>query len=189
MREQSRERELVRAAQAGDESAVEVLYRDHYNTIYRYVLLRVGNREEAEDITSRVFLGMVRGLARFRWKDKPFVAWLYGIAQKQVAYHFRSASGREADVNPGAVEEAIADTVGPDASAAQREERLRLVGAMRMLPESQREVLLLRYVLGFPIADTAAAVGRSEGAVKQVQQRGLATLREVMSEETGGNPP
>jgi len=132
-----------------------------------------------------VFLGMVRGLPRFRWKEKPFIAWLYGIAQKQVAHHFRSASGRQAELDPGAVEEAIADTAGPDATVGQKEERLRLMVAMRMLPESQREVLMLRYVLGFPIAETAAAVGRSEGAVKQVQQRGLATLRDVMSEGAG----
>ena len=83
------EMRLVLAAQSGDGSAVEALYKTHYATIYRYVLHRVGSATAAEDVSSQVFLGMVRNLPRYKHKGKPFLAWLYGIAQKQVAMYSR----------------------------------------------------------------------------------------------------
>lgn len=171
---------LVHAARRGEEWAVEALYRTHYDTIYKYVLYRVGSPNAAEDVVSKVFLGMVRSLPRFEWQGRPFVAWLYGIAQKQVAHHFRAEAASPLAVELAAAESMAADTLGPEATVEDRERRVRLSRALRMLPESQREVVLLRHVLQFSLAETAAATGRSEGAVKQLQLRGLATLKEVL---------
>lgn len=175
------ERRIVEAARDGDESAIEALYRTYYSTIYRYAFFRVGSATTAEDVTSQVFLGMVRHLPRFAWKDKPFVAWLYAIAQKQVAQHHRSAGRAMPLVGLDEAEDLIADTAGPEATAQERERRLQLAGALRMLPESQREVVLLRHVLSLSLAETAAVVGKSEGAIKQLQVRGLATLKEILA--------
>ena len=91
-RDRRREQRLVEAACRGEESAIEALYRTHYDAIYRYVLLRLGSPSAAEDVTSQVFLGMVRGLGRYSDEGKPFVAWLYGIAQKQIAFFLRGQS-------------------------------------------------------------------------------------------------
>ena len=176
----AQESALVDAARRGEEWAVEALYRTHYDTIYKYVLYRVGSLNAAEDVVSRVFLGMVRGLPRFEWQGRPFVAWLYGIAQKQVAHHFRAEATSPLAVELAAAENMVADTLGPDASVMDRERRVRLSQALRMLPDSQREVVLLRHVLQFSLAETAAATGRSEGAIKQLQLRGLATLKDVL---------
>lgn len=174
------EHQLVEHARTGDEGAIEALYRTYYPVVYRYALFRVGSATAAEDVTSQVFLGMVRHLPRFSWKGKPFVAWLYAIAQKQVAQHHRSAGRSAPTVGLEQAEELIADTAGPDATVHERERRLRLAGALRMLPESQREVVLLRYVLSLSLAETAAAVDKSEGAIKQLQLRGLATLKDIL---------
>jgi RNA polymerase sigma-70 factor (ECF subfamily) len=176
----AQEHRLVESARTGDEGAIEALYRTYYPVVYRYTLFRVGSATVAEDVTSQVFLGMVRHLPRFSWKGKPFVAWLYSIAQKQVAHHHRSTGRAARTVGLEQAEDLIADTAGPEATAQERERRLRLARALRMLPESQREVVLLRHVLSLSLAETAAAVDKTEGAVKQLQLRGLATLKDIL---------
>ncbi len=175
------ERRLVEAAQKGDEGAIEDLYRAYHPTIYRYTLFRSGSAGAADDITSQVFLGMVRGLPRFRWQGKPFLAWLYAIAQKQVAYHHRTLARDGSMVGLESAGHLPADPPDPHEGLADRERRRELARALRMLPDMQREVVLLRYILSLSLAETAAAVDKSEGAVKQLQQRGLATLRDVMT--------
>lgn len=168
------------AACKGQQSAIEALYRTHYDTIYRYVLLRIGSPSAAEDVTSQVFLGMVRGLGRYRDEGKPFVAWLYAMARKQVAFFQRGMSRTPAQVDLDAADQLIAQTAGPHATAEERETRVALANALTKLPEGQREVILLRYILSMSLADTAAAIGRTEGAVKQLQLRGLETLRKIL---------
>lgn len=182
-RDRRRERRLVDAACRGQQSAIEALYRTHYDTIYRYVLLRIGSPSAAEDVTSQVFLGMIRGLDRYRDEGKPFLAWLYAMARKQVAFFQRGMSRAPAQVDLEAADQLIAQTAGPHATAEERETRVALANALTKLPEGQREVILLRYVLSMSLADTAAAVGRTEGAVKQLQLRGLETLRKVLGRE------
>jgi RNA polymerase sigma-70 factor (ECF subfamily) len=174
------EQALVKAAQAGDEQALETLYRAHYDVVYRYVLYRVGVVTVAEDVTSQVFLGMVRNLPGFRWRGKPFIAWLYAIAQKQIAFHLRTVSRRGEAVDLDAVGDLVADATTPHASAVERERRTSLVRALGRLPDTQREVVLLRFVLSLSLAETAASLGKSEGAVKQLQLRGLSAMREIL---------
>jgi RNA polymerase sigma-70 factor (ECF subfamily) len=178
-----RERRLVEAACRGEESAIEALYRTHFDTIYRYVMIRLGSPSAAEDVVSQVFLGMVRGLGRYRDEGKPFVAWLYGIAQKQIAFFQRSQSRSPNPVDLDAAAELVADGAGPHATAEQRELRTAVAGALGKVPEGQREVIMLRYVLSLSLAETAAVVGRTEGAVKQLQLRGLATLKSILGRE------
>lgn len=185
-RERRREQRLVEAACRGEESAIEALYRAHFDTIYRYVFLRLGSPTAAEDVTSQVFLGMVKGLRRYQDQGKPFVAWLYGIAQKQVAFFQRGQGRAPNPVDLDAATELVAESAGPDATAEQREARVAIARALSKVPDGQREVIMLRYILALSVADTAAVVGRSEGAVKQLQLRGLATLRDILGQEGRG---
>lgn len=175
-----RERRLVEHARQGDESAIEALYRQYYDHIYRYVFYRVGSPAAAEDLSSQVFLAMVRGLPRFEWQGRPFVAWLYAIAQKQVAYYLRRHA-RQNDVDLEQAAGLVADTAGPEAGVEEREQRVALARALAQLPETQREVIIMRYVMSLSLAETAAALNRSEGAVKQLQLRGLASLRGILT--------
>ena len=178
-----RERRLVEAACRGENSAIEALYRTHFDAIYRYVLLRLGSPSAAEDVTSQVFLGMVRGLGHYRDEGKPFVAWLYGIAQKQIAFFQRRQGRAPSPVDLGAAAELVANSAGPHATAEQRELRVSIVQALSKVPDGQREVILLRYIMSLSVAETAAIVGRTEGAVKQLQLRGLATLKTILGSE------
>ena len=174
------ERRLVEAACRGEESAIEALYRTHFDTIYRYVLLRLGSASAAEDVSSQVFLGMVRGLGRYHDEGKPFIAWLYGIAQKQIAFFQRGQSRSPSAVDLEAAAELIAGGAGPHASAEQRELRAAVARALSKVPDGQREVIMLRYLLSLSVAETAAVVGRTEGAVKQLQLRAVASLARAM---------
>ncbi|NLO28062.1 MAG: sigma-70 family RNA polymerase sigma factor [Actinobacteria bacterium] len=181
-RERRREQRLVEAACRGEESAVEALYRTHFDTIYRYVLLRLGSTAAAEDVTSQVFLGMIKGLGRYQDQGRPFVAWLYGIAQRQIAFFQRSQGRAPTPVDLDAATELVADSAGPDATAEERELRVAVARALGKVPKGQREVIMLRYVLSLSVAETAALVGRTEGAVKQLQLRGLATMKNILGQ-------
>ena len=173
------ERRLVERARQGDEAALESLYRSHYDRIYRYCYYRLGSAEAAEDATAQVFLGMVRALPRFEWRGKPFVAWLYGIARKQAALWERES--RRADPPSTADSPALPGDGGPpEALLEQQEQRVVLIQALGELPDTQREVIVLRYGLSLSLEETAAALGRSAGAVKQLQLRALAALRAVL---------
>jgi RNA polymerase sigma-70 factor, ECF subfamily len=182
-RERRREQRLVEAACRGEESAIEALYRTHFDAIYRYVLFRVGSPASAEDVTSQVFLGMLRGLGRYRDEGKPFVAWLYGIAQKQIAFFLRGQSRAPNSVDLDAAAELAAHSAGPHATAEQRELRVAIAQALSKVPDGQREVIMLRYILSLSVAETAAVVERTEGAVKQLQLRGLATLKTILGRD------
>jgi RNA polymerase sigma-70 factor, ECF subfamily len=180
------ERRAVEAALRGEKSAVEALYRTHYDTIYRYVLFRIGSASAAEDVTSQVFLGMVRGLSRYRDEGKPFVAWLYGIAQKQVAFFLRTQARVPTLSDLDHVAELVAEGVDPHASMEERELRVVVARALSKVPDGQREVLMLRYVVSLSLAETAEVIGRSEGAVKQLQLRGLASLKSIVGDRVTG---
>ena len=182
-RERRREHRLVEAACRGEESAIEALYRSHFDTVFRYVLLRLGSPAAAEDVTSQVFLGMIKGLGRYQDQGRPFVAWLYGIAQKQIAFFLRGQSRAASPVDLDTAAELVAQSAGPHATAEQRETRVAIARALGKVPDGQREVIMLRYILSLSVAETAAIVGRTEGAVKQLQLRGLATLKTILGQE------
>ena len=176
----NRERALVRRACRGESSAVEALYRTYYEPIFRYVFLRLRSTVATEDVTHQVFLGMCQGLSRYRDGGKPFVAWLYGIAKKQVACYQKSLRKATCLVQFESGQELIADTAGPHATFEKRERRLAIADALRLIPDQQRETLILRYVLSFSLAETAVTLRRTEGAVKQLQLRGLSSLRSAL---------
>jgi len=152
------------------------LYDAHFDRVYAYIARRVRDRVDAEDLTSEVFHQALAGLPRFEWRGAPFSAWLFKIAANAIADHARSTS-REPRV-------ADADWV-VDSGLDQIEFRARLFRAVRQLPEDQRRVIQMRFAEEKSIQETARAMGRSEGAVKQLQFRGLETLRARMGITNG----
>ena len=89
------EQSLVRRAQAQDRDAFAELYEAYFDKIYRYIVLKIGDRTEAEDMTQQVFLKALKSLSTYKWKDVPFSAWLYRIAHNQVVDHFRKSSRQQ----------------------------------------------------------------------------------------------
>jgi len=143
------------------------LYEQNFARVYAYIARRVGNRQHAEDLTADVFREALAGLGNFEWRGAPFVAWLLRIASRAVADHYRR-SGRESG-NP------VADAEQHDPQEVER--HVILFQLVDRLPEAQARVIRLRFVEQKSIREIAAILGRSEGAVKQLQLRAIEHLR------------
>jgi len=174
---QAEERLLIEAAQK-DPARFGELYEIHFELVYAYIARRVRDRDAAEDLTSEVFHQALANLGRFEWRGAPFAAWLVRIAANAIADRWKR--GARDRGNP-AREEAASAEESPD-RAAERAAMFRLVAT---LPEDQRRVVYARFVTQRSIREIAQALGRSEGAVKQLQFRALQNLRTRMSERHG----
>jgi RNA polymerase sigma-70 factor, ECF subfamily len=163
------ERTLIVAAQA-DPARFEQLYDRYVQRVYGFVSRRVGNRTTAEDITSAVFEQALAGLPKFEWRGVPFAAWLIRIAANALADHWRRAAREVGDAAE------MPDAIEMDAI----EQRAILFQLVERLPELQRRVIELRFGEEKSIRDVAAALERSEGAVKQLQLRALENLRKEL---------
>jgi RNA polymerase sigma-70 factor (ECF subfamily) len=170
------ERVLVEAAQT-DPARFGDLYEIHFERIYAFIARRVRDRATAEDLTSDVFHKALANLGNYEWRGAPFAAWLIRIAANAVADQFKRAA-REI---PGA-EDLAESGAGPDQESI--EDRARLFQLVTRLPDDQRRVIYQRFVEQRSIREIALQLGRSEGAVKQLQFRGLQNLRARME---GGN--
>lgn len=156
----------MRIAAAQDEPArFAELYEQNFDRIYAFFAHRVVSRQEAEDLTSEVFHQALASLRNFKWQGAPFISWLYGIAAHLLSAHRRRLG------NSRPLEEDLSDS-GPDI------ERSVLLGKLvDALPEDQRHVIQRRFIDQRSIREIAHEMGRSEGAIKQLQLRALQTLR------------
>jgi RNA polymerase sigma-70 factor (ECF subfamily) len=159
------ERKLVEAAQADPARFLE-LYDRYFHRVWVYVIRRTGQRAEAEDITSEVFRRALENLRGYESRGVPFAAWLLRIAANLLADRFQRAGRESPDPPPESAE--------PDAGLERRAMLFQLVDR---LPEAQRRVIELRYVEGRSLVEAAAELGKTEGAVKQLQRRALEQLR------------
>jgi RNA polymerase sigma-70 factor (ECF subfamily) len=169
------ERSLIEAAQADPARFVE-LYERHFHRVYAYVARRASSRAEAEDVTSEVFAQALTHLRKYEWRGVPFVAWLFRIAANALADRWRQASRDSHDPPPDV----------PDAREAEEIERRAMVFQLvDRLPDVQRQVIHMRFVEQQSIREIAAALERSEGAVKQLQWRALEKLRQHLEGRDG----
>ncbi len=174
--------DIVRRAQAGDQSAFAELYEMHYDQIFRYISFKCGNRLEAEDLTGEVFLKMLESIHKFKFQGFPFTSWLYRIAHNLVVDNFRR-KGRKPTVP---LDKVLNFSGGADSDMENQVQlswsMREVVEAMDNLTDLQREVITLRFVAGLSIAETANAVGRKENAVKALQHAGIRKLRHVLAQ-------
>jgi RNA polymerase sigma-70 factor (ECF subfamily) len=177
--EQADERLLVEAAQK-DPARFADLYEINFERVYAFVARRVGDRDAAEDLTSEVFHKALANLPRFEWRGVPFAVWLLRIAANAITDR-ASRSGRELAMDDPPEMEARA---GVDFEEVER--RARLFGLVGELPADQRRVIAMRFAEEKSIREIAQALGRTDGAVKQLQFRGLSTLRAQIKT---GKPP
>lgn len=174
------ERLLIEAAQK-DPGRFGELYENNFDRVYAFIARRLRDRNEAEDLTSEVFHHALAGLPRFEWRGVPFSAWLLKIASNAIIDRAKRAAKEQgipntldlpADVNPQEIDDEI-------------EQRVRLFQLVDRLPADQRRVIGMRFAEEKSIREIAIALGRSEGAVKQLQFRALQNLRERLSDESG----
>jgi len=164
----------IEAAQQ-DPGRFAELYERNFHAVYAYVARRVHDRSEAQDLTAHVFQQALANIGKFKWRGAPFVTWLYRIAANAIADQARKKSREAADT------EATSNTV-VDPDLEQVERRAQLFRAVESLPEDQRKVILLRFGEEKSIREIANDLNRSEGAVKQLQFRGLENLRARLRE-------
>ena len=165
------DRLLIEAAQADPARFLEI-YERYVDRIYAFVSRRTGNRAAAEDITSQVFEQALGAVGRFEWRGLPVSAWLFRIASNALADHWRELS-RTSDEPPPEV---------PDPHELEEiERRIALNQEVERLPDLQQQVIRMRFVEEKSIHEVAAALDRSEGAVKQLQLRALEKLRKSMA--------
>jgi RNA polymerase sigma-70 factor (ECF subfamily) len=174
------QRKVIEAAQSGDLDALGSLYDSHINQVYRYTLARLGNVHDAEDVAEEIFLKMLAGLPGYEWRKVPFAAWLMRIARNEVVSFLRRNGKRAQDTE---LPEELIDHRNND-PAEETEKILALEDlrkAVALLPEAQREVIILRFAAGLSVADTARALSKNENNVKVLQHKGMQRLQVLMT--------
>lgn len=171
--------ELISRAKNGDAVVIGALYERFRLSIFRYLYYRLGDQQMAEDLTSEVFLRMIRSLPGLNPKSVSFQAWLFRIARNLAIDHYRKMSIRD---HVQLDEDVISRDEDIDTSLDKNLTSERLRRALSRLNPDQRDVIVLRFVADMPITQVAQALHKSEDSVKGLQRRGLSTLRQILAE-------
>ena len=174
-------RKLVERAQRGERAAIEELYLIHFDRIYSYLHVSVGNRHDAEDLTTQTFLKMLESIGRFRWQSAPFSAWLFRIAHNLAMDHFRAR--RRWQPEEEVPEPAGSEEPSAELQAMQSIGRQSMLELIQDLSPEQQQVLTLKFVFNFANADVATILEKTEGAIKSLQHRALASLQKQIAQQ------
>ncbi|WP_374706994.1 ECF subfamily RNA polymerase sigma factor, BldN family [Catellatospora sp. TT07R-123] len=176
---------LVERAQQGEAEAFGLIYDRYVDTVFRFIYFRVGNRPLAEDLTSDTFLRALKRIGSFTWQGRDLGAWLVTIARNLVADHFKSGRYR-LEVTTGDVLDADREDRGPEGSpetaVVDHITNVALLTAVKQLNPEQQECIVLRFLQGFSVAETAQAMGKNEGAIKALQYRAVRALARLLPE-------
>jgi RNA polymerase sigma-70 factor (ECF subfamily) len=171
--------DLIQRAQKGDTESISWLFEHFQPGIFRYLYYRIGDRQTAEDLTSEVFVRMLRSLPGFQIQTGFFQSWLFRIARNLAVDFFRQSGFSEE-----LTEDFPDSQTLPEAALEQSLTHTELLKALATLKSEQSDVIILRFVLGQPIAQVAQVLGKSEDAIKGLQRRSLLALREALSNES-----
>jgi RNA polymerase sigma-70 factor, ECF subfamily len=172
---------LVARAQAGDAAAFGELYDRYVDLVHRYVYYRVGSRALAEDLTSETFLRALRRISSFTWQGRDIGAWFVTIARNLIADHYKSGRFR-LEVQVADMLDADRAEDGPEDAVLDALTSRTLLEAVRRLGPEQQECIVLRFLQGLSVAETALAMGKNEGAIKALQYRAVRTLGRLLPE-------
>jgi|WetSurMetagenome_2_1015567.scaffolds.fasta_scaffold238072_1 RNA polymerase sigma-70 factor, ECF subfamily len=170
---------LVSRAQSGQIEAFGKLYEEYLDLVYRYVYLRTGQTEQAEDITQGVFIRAFESIENYRQLGKPFLGWLMRIAHNLIVDHYRWEKRHHTVPLP---EGSLVSTRDPVITAEQNYELAEVKKAMTKLSAGQNEVFSLRFIAGLSVSEAAEITGNSVGAVKTLQHEAVVRLRKLMKE-------
>lgn len=174
--------ELVGAAQGGDTAAFGLLYDRYVDMVFRYVLFRVGDRELAEDVTSETFLRALRRITSVSYQGRDVGAWFVTIARNLVLDHVKSSRFR-LEITTSEIRDSERTEAGPEQQVMSKVTREALLVCVQQLGEDQRECIVLRFLQGLSVAETAHIMNRNEGAVKALQHRAVRRLAQLLPSE------
>jgi RNA polymerase sigma-70 factor, ECF subfamily len=175
------EEELLAAAMQYSEAALGELYDRYEAKIFSYIFRRTGDRPMAEDLTAQVFLRMLESIRDRKAWHSSFSGWLYRIAHNLVIDHYRRRE-RQSSIDLEEAPPMVSDLEDPVETAEMNIDAERLRAAIRRLTDEQAEVVSLRFLEGYSIAEAAKMTNRTEGAVKALQYRAVTTLRALLYE-------
>jgi RNA polymerase sigma-70 factor (ECF subfamily) len=174
---------LVERAQAGDSEAFGELYDRYVDLVYRYIYYRVGTAQLAEDLTSETFLRALRRISTFTWQGRDVGAWFVTIARNLIADHYKSGRYRLEMTTDDIVEtgsKLVED--GPENAVLEAMQNKVLLEAVKQLNAEQQECIVLRFLQGLSVAETAQAMGKNDGAIKALQYRAIRSLGRLLPE-------
>lgn len=186
------EKSLIKRARRRDEAAISELYHRNVDSIYRYMVHRLGDVATAEDLTAEVFLRALESIESYTDTGFPFSAWLFKIARARVIDHWRHQR-RHPQVE---LDEAMPDEPGgaslpsggpfpndrPNGGLESREANAKLNRALRLLSDEQQQVIVLKFYIGLSANEIAHIMNKTEGAIKALQHRGLAALGRIVEQ-------
>ncbi len=177
---------LVQRAQAGGQDAAEAfgeLYDRYVDQVFRYVVYRVPSRQLAEDLTSETFLRALRRIGTFTWQGRDVGAWFTTIARNLIADHYKSSRYRLELTTEDVTESGVGPVQdGPEDQVLEAMQNKVVLGAIRQLGAEQQECIVLRFLQGLSVAETAAVMGKNDGAIKALQYRATRTLNRLLPE-------
>lgn len=170
-------KELVQQAKYGDSGAFSNLYDYYLTPIFRFIYFRVKSQEDAEDLTQHVFIKAWGALPEFEQEGKSFSAWLYRIARNTTIDYWRKKKSLPVDPTSDLFVKKVDTSENPAQSAQSREEAQMIRATLHILNEDQQTILTLKFIEGLSNTEISHIMGKSEGAIRQAQSRGLKTLR------------
>lgn len=173
--------ELVAAAQQGDQNAFGQLYDRYVDVVFRFVLFRVGDRPLAEDLTSETFLRALRRISSVSYQGRDVGAWFVTIARNLVLDHVKSSRYR-LEMTTADILDSSEDDRGPEHEVVEEATATELRRCIAQLGQDQQECIMLRFMQGLSVSETAAVMGRNEGAVKALQHRAVRRLAQLLPE-------
>jgi RNA polymerase sigma-70 factor (ECF subfamily) len=175
---------LVTAAQGGDGEAFGELYDRYVDVVHRYIAFRVNNHALAEDLTSETFLRALRRISSFTWQGRDFGAWLVTIARNLITDHYKSSRYKLEHTTSDLIEAGHdRGQDGPEGEVLAGITNAALLDAVKQLGPEQQECIVLRFLQGMSVAETAAILGKNEGAIKALQYRAVKALGRLLPQD------
>lgn len=178
-------RALVLRAKTGDSEAFGVLYDRYLDLVYRYIYFRVGSHALAEDLTSETFLRALRRIADFTWQGRDFGAWLVTIARNLVTDHYKSGRSRLEVTTAEVFDTPLDGPHIPENAVVTNMVNERVLQAIKQLGAEQQECVILRFLHGMSLAETALIMGKNSGAIKALQFRAIRALARALPKDLG----
>jgi RNA polymerase sigma-70 factor (ECF subfamily) len=173
------EKDIIEKAIQGEASAFGLLYDKYQPQIYRFIYLKVGHREEAEDLTHQVFLKAWGNIDRYDFRGFPFSSWLYQAARNQVIDYYRT---KKTNIALESISELRIEEVSYSGSIDENSEIKKIKKAISRLNPVQQDVIILRFIEDFSVSETASILNKTETAVKLLQHRAIKNLSKIIND-------